>query len=172
MRPVTATTYISASREEVFDYVADLANHVAFADHYLRDFRLARTDSYGLGAAVRFAVKPPLAATYAGLTITTFERPHLLVLDGRSGRVGRTRYGMVWEFGREAGESTRVGLTTLTDPGLRIDSFKEGFGARRWYARQMKVALERLRQIFEEGRGTPMGRATVASFEGLPTTPG
>ena len=57
--PVTVETVISAPREAVFDFVGDLANHVAFTDHFSSDFRLARTKSDGLGAAARFRLENP-----------------------------------------------------------------------------------------------------------------
>ena len=45
--PVDAAITIDRPREEVFDYLADIANHPEFTDHYLKDWRLTRVDSYG-----------------------------------------------------------------------------------------------------------------------------
>ncbi len=42
MRQVTVHTTISAPREQVFDFIADLAGRPAYTDHYLDDYRLAR----------------------------------------------------------------------------------------------------------------------------------
>ena len=47
MDPVTSTITIGRPREEVFDYLADIANHPEFCDHYLKDWRLTRVDSVG-----------------------------------------------------------------------------------------------------------------------------
>ena len=52
--PVTSTITIGRPREEVFDYLADIANHPEFCDHYLKDWRLTRVDSVGRGAGARF----------------------------------------------------------------------------------------------------------------------
>ena len=41
------TATISKPREEVFEYLADIANHPEFTDHYLVDWRLTREGSYG-----------------------------------------------------------------------------------------------------------------------------
>ena len=51
VREVTVSTVITAPREEIFDFVCDLAARPAFTDHYMRDFRLARVNSVGVGAA-------------------------------------------------------------------------------------------------------------------------
>jgi hypothetical protein len=39
------------------------------------------------------------------------------------------------------------------------------FGAARWIRRNTKIALERLRMIFEEPSEQPLARATVAGYE-------
>ena len=59
--PFTVTTTISAPRELVFEYLADIANHAEFTDHYLVDWHLTRVDSYGSGAGARFRIKAPLS---------------------------------------------------------------------------------------------------------------
>ena len=45
MDPVTAHVSIDRPREEVFEYLADIANHPEFSDHYLKEWRLTRVDS-------------------------------------------------------------------------------------------------------------------------------
>ena len=59
---------ISAPREQVFDYLQDIANHPEFTDHYLVDWHLTRIDSVGLGAGARFRVKAPAQPLTAGRT--------------------------------------------------------------------------------------------------------
>ena len=167
MRPVTVSAYISAPREEVFSFVGDLANHPAFTDHYLREFRLNRTDPVGLGASARFLVDAPLNKVWTDLTIVAYEPPSRIVLEGHSGRIGRIRNSTVYEFHRESGGTTRVELTTWTEPATRFDAFKESLGARGWRRRKAKRALERLREIFEERPEGAVPRATIAGYEGL-----
>ena len=50
MDPVTVSIVVSAPREQVFDYLQDIANHPEFTDHYLVDWHLTRIDSVGRGA--------------------------------------------------------------------------------------------------------------------------
>ena len=57
MDPVFATVTIDRPREVVFAYLADLANHPEFSDHYLQQWHLTRTDSWGEGAGARYRVK-------------------------------------------------------------------------------------------------------------------
>ena len=45
MDPVTAHVVIDRPREEVFEYLADIANHPEFSDHYLKEWRLTRVES-------------------------------------------------------------------------------------------------------------------------------
>jgi len=42
VEPFTVTTTVARPREEVFDYLADIANHAEFTDHFLKDFHLTR----------------------------------------------------------------------------------------------------------------------------------
>ena len=54
VNPFTVSTTIAKPREQVFEYLADIANHAEFTDHYLVDWHLTRIDSYGPGPARGF----------------------------------------------------------------------------------------------------------------------
>ncbi len=164
MGPVTVETVISAPREAVFDFLGDIANHVAFTDHFTSDFRLARAKSDGLGAAARFRLENPGPKQWAEVQFSVFERPRQIVEEGRSGRFARNRFRTIWDLSPE-GEATRVELTFMSQPGTRWDAFKESLGGRGWIKRQNKVALARLRKVFEEPSDKPLARATVAGLE-------
>jgi len=163
MRQVTVSVFISAPREEIFDFVADLAGRPAYTDHYLRDYRLARANARGAGAAARFVLETPLAREHGEITITEADRPRRLVEEGRIGRLGRSRLLAVYEFTPEPG-GTRVELTTLSAPATAVDRLKQ-IGVHRWIRRQTKAALERLRMIFEEPPEGELARATVAGWD-------
>jgi hypothetical protein len=165
VRPVTVHSFVSAPREEIFDFVADLASHVAFTDHYLKEFRLARARSNGLGAAARFLIDAPVGSQWAEFAVVEHDRPRRLTLEGHVGRLGRTSAWAVYDFTREAPELTRIDLTAWSEPATRLDALKESLGTRRWLRRQLKVSLERLRLIFEEPPAAPLARATVAGYE-------
>jgi uncharacterized protein YndB with AHSA1/START domain len=164
MREVTVSTVISAPREEVFDFVCDLAGRPAYTDHYMHDYRLARVNPVGVGAAARFRIRAPLAKAYAELEIKEVDRPRRIVEELRVGRRLRNRSLAVYEFMPEAGGVTRIELTTFSEPATVIDRMKE-VGAAGWVRRQTGRSLERLRMIFEEPPKDPLKRATIAGFE-------
>ena len=62
---------------------------------------------------------------------------------------------------------TRVDMTMWSEPGTPREAFMEKLGARRWLRRQTRLALERVRTVFEESRDEPLARATVAGWEPL-----
>jgi uncharacterized protein YndB with AHSA1/START domain len=166
MDPVTVSTLIDAPREEVFDYLQDLANHAEFTDHYLVDWHLTRIDSVGLGAGARFRVKAPgNRFSWADVTFVEVERPHRIVEAGRTGKTNRIRTLGVYELAQGAGGGTRVRFTLATEPATLADRIIESFGARRWTARKNRRALRRLRGIVEGGpEARPVGgRVTVAA---------
>ena len=164
MRQVTVSTVISAEREQIFDFVCDLAARPAYTDHFMRDYRLARVNPVGQGAAARFQLRGPLAKEYAELTISEVDRPRRIVEEIRLGRRGRNRSVAVYDFSVEGGGTTRVELTTYGEPATMVDRLRQA-GAAGWMRRQTKKALERLRMIFEEPSRGELKRATIAGFE-------
>ena len=164
MRQVTVNTHISAPREAVFDFVSDLAARPAYMDHFLKDYRLARVNPVGQGAAARFRLRAPMSNQYAELRIERMDRPRQIVEELRVGRRGRNRSVAVYDFAQEGPNLTRVELTTYSEPATLVDRFRE-IGAAWWVRRRTKKALERLRRIFEEPRSEPLERATIAGYE-------
>jgi uncharacterized protein YndB with AHSA1/START domain len=164
VRQVTVDTHISAPREEVFDFVSDLAARPAYMDHFLHDYRLARVNPVGEGAAARFRLKAPLAREYAELRIKEVDRPRRIVEELSMGRRGRIRSVALYDFMVEPGGLTRVELTTYSEPATHVDRLKE-IGAAWWVRRKTKAALERLRKLFEEPPKGPLERATIAGYE-------
>jgi uncharacterized protein YndB with AHSA1/START domain len=163
---VTVRKHISAPRERLFDFVSDLAARPAYSDHYLDDYRLARANPVGEGAAARFRLKAPFVAEYAELHVSESHRPRRIVEEIRVGRLGRNRSLAVYEFMAEAGGLTHVELTMLSEPANAIESVKQ-YLARGWIKRNAAKSLERLRMIFEQPSGQPLKRASVAGWEPL-----
>ena len=164
MREVTVHTVISAPREQIFDFVSDLSRRPAFSDHYMREYRLARVNPRGVGAAARFKLKLPLAKEWAELEIKVCDRPKRIVEDGRIGRLGRSRLVAVYDFIPEAAGTTRVELTTYSEPGNAIEKFKQT-GAHGWMKRRSRKALRRLRDIFETENAEELAQTTIAGAD-------
>jgi uncharacterized protein YndB with AHSA1/START domain len=163
--PVTVSVTIDKPREEVFDYLADIANHPEFMDHFLKQWHLTRVESYGQGAGARFRVDAPLQRfSWADLTFIEVSPPHLIVGAGRGGKYNRIKSYVEWRLDPAAGgKATRVELTCETEPALPSDRFMELFAGRGWFRRKARKAMKRLQAILEDGRDRGQ-RATVAGL--------
>jgi uncharacterized protein YndB with AHSA1/START domain len=164
MDPITASITIDRPREEVFEYLADIANHPEFMDHFIKEWRLTRVESYGRGAGARFKVDAPLDRfSWGDMTFIEVDRPHRIVAAGRGGKFNRNKTWTTWTLS-PAGSATRVEVTTESEPALPTDKFIEAVTRRRgWYKRHLGKSLRRLQSILEEGldRGA---RATVGGL--------
>jgi len=164
MREVTVSAIISAPREDVFDFVSDLAARPAITSHFMEDYRLARVNPVGVGASARFKLDAPMANEWAELTITRADRPRQIIEEIRYGRRGRNRSVAVYDFSRESANVTRVEFTTVSEPATLVDRLKE-IGAAGWIRRKASRSLDRLRMVFEEPDRVKMERATIAGYE-------
>ncbi len=167
MDPLTVEITIARPRAEVFEYLADIANHAEFTDHFKVDWRLTREDTYGRGAGARYKVKAPLTRfPWADSTIVEIEPQRRIVETGRTGKYNRIRTIGVYELDRASGDSTRVRFTLETEPKLPSDKLLERRG---WTKRKLTKAMRRLRSILEEDydRGT---RPTIAGGPRKPAT--
>jgi uncharacterized protein YndB with AHSA1/START domain len=165
MDPVTVSIVIDAPREQIFDYLQDIANHPEFTDHYLVDWHLTRIDSVGRGAGARFRVKVPGSRfSWGDVTFVEVQRPHRIVEVGRTGKANRVRTLGVYDLAPGAGGTTRVRFTMETQPATLADRIMEGLGARGWLKRKNARAMRRLRAVVEEGPAShsPTRRVTVA----------
>ncbi len=164
MRPVTATISIDAPREQVFEAIADLANRPAFCDHFAEHFHLERLQSRGLGAAARFRAAAPRFPIWMETVVTEEEEPYRLIERGRGSKADRMETGTAWEL-VEGGSAamTEVTVTFWIETENRVDKGMSKFGAGRWYRKQWKTALERLRDMLEAGEPLEPVRVAGAS---------
>ena len=156
------STTIARSREEVFEYLADIANHAEFTDHYLTDWHLTRVDPVGSGAGARFRINAPLNRfSWADMTFVEVQRPFKIVEKGRGGKYNRIRMLGTYTLSPGPGNTTKVEYTLETVPVMLSDRLMEAFGGRSWTRRKAAKAMRRLRTILEENRGRGQ-RASVA----------
>ena len=135
----------------MFDFVADLAGRPAYTDHFLDDYRLARVNPVGEGAAARFRLKAPMASRVRRARDRA-RRP--AAADRRGAARGPPRAQPLGRRLRLHAGGSRPharGAHHLQRAGHAVDRFRE-IGAAWWMRRQTKKALERLRAIFEEPR--------------------
>lgn len=166
MGPISVTVPIDAPRERVFAVISDLANRPSFLGETVEDFRLARLDSAGVGAAARFrfADGGPWVAT----AIDEVEPPHRLFERGRTGRLDRIPAFTAWELVEGAGpggcELTVSYWTQPTHPADRVADRLRG-GERR-LRRGWRAALRRLKELVESEQ--PLERLTVGGGDRIP----
>jgi uncharacterized protein YndB with AHSA1/START domain len=162
--PVTVSVTIDKPREEVFEYLADIANHPEFMDHFLKEWHLTRVESYGRGAGARFRVDAPLSRFgWADITFIEVRPPYRIVGVGRGGKFNRIKSYSEWRLEPVAGHATRVEYTCETEPALPTDRLLELVAGRSWFRRRSRKAMKRLQAILEEGRDRGQ-RATVAGL--------
>lgn len=165
MDPVRHSVTIDRPREEVFEYLADVANHPEFMQPLFTDWRLTRVDSYGPGAGARFKSTARFDRFgWGDLNVVAFEAPRRIVAVGRGGKYNRTKSYLEWVLEPAGGGGTRVEVMYETEPPLPSDKAVEAlWGRRRWAKRGVRKALKRLRGILEEGRDRGP-RATVSGL--------
>ncbi len=162
MDPITVSATISRPREEVFEYLADIANHAEFTDHYLVDWHLTRENSYGKGAGARFRIKAPLARfAWGDMTFAEVQPPYRIVEHGRSGKYNRVRMLGTYTLTPRPAGTTVVEYTFETEPVMLSDRLMEMVGGRSRTRRQAAKSMRRLRRILEEDRDRGQ-RATIA----------
>ena len=158
-------THISAPREEVYALIADVAMRPAWCDHFMKDYRLLTPRSVGVGAGGRFRLDWLGGTRYVEFTIVAERSPRRIVEEGRTGRLGRTRYGAEYELTSPSAGLTRVALTLWTEPENPVERFREALGFRSFMRGRSRRALERLRTVLEEGGRGPLSYATIAGYE-------
>jgi uncharacterized protein YndB with AHSA1/START domain len=170
MRPVTVSCVVDAPRERVFDYLADIANHARFSDHFTDQCRLTRIESRGVGAGARFRLRSgpavPFVAPFAGqwveLVLTELESPHHVLTEGSTGRIGRTPFRGEYQLGAHDYGMTRLTYTFSSDSSHPVDRLREALGGRSWVRRKLGRSLRRLRSILEQGEAAPIATRVPA----------
>jgi len=164
------STTIERPREEVFAYLADIANLPEFTDHFLSNFHLTREDSYGKGAGLRFRVRQRFNRFSTGdLSFYDVDPPARILARGRTGKYNRVRWLASWQLEEDGPGSTRVEFALATQPALPSDRLSEALGFAARNRRGWGRALKRLRAILEDGRQRG-ARATIAGGPRKPAT--
>jgi uncharacterized protein YndB with AHSA1/START domain len=167
MGPVSVTRAIDAPREQVYDFLCDLANRPAFTDHFLGDCRLERFESAGVGAAARMRIEK--AGLWMETVIVETSRPHRILEQGKGGRLDRIPILTAWELVEGPGAaSSEVTVRFGTEPSNPVDRLRELRRGERYYRRQWSAALSRLKELIESGRHAE--RVVIAGGARAPVT--
>jgi uncharacterized protein YndB with AHSA1/START domain len=163
MDPVKASITIDRPPAAVFDYLADVANHSEFLDHFLQDWQMLRVDTAGAGAGGRFKIKARFQRFgWADYTLVEVARPQRIVAMGRGGKFNRIKFTWQWDLSPVSG-GTELAMVAETEPPLPTDRLVEAFGLRSAFKRGLRRGLSRLQAILEEDHAGSRGqRATIA----------
>jgi uncharacterized protein YndB with AHSA1/START domain len=166
--PVSASVVIQRPREQVFAYLADIANHPSFLGDRLVEWRLTREDSIGVGAGARVRARL-LFNRFARYDVTfhEVEAPHRIGIVGRGGKYDRTRVqGEITVVQTNEGGS-RVTFTIDTEPKLPSDRLIELVSGQSGVARRaLRKGMRRLQEILESADGVERAAASRASIAG------
>jgi uncharacterized protein YndB with AHSA1/START domain len=150
MRPVSARISIDASREHVFDLLADLSVRPSFMDHFVEGYQLLREQPVGIDAGARFKIAA--AGGWMDSVIVDSESPHRLVERGRGGRLNRIPNVTEWMLTETPGPSgCELTVTFWTEPTLLFDRLRDVLNSERRLKGGFQRALERLRALAEGG---------------------
>jgi hypothetical protein len=149
MKPVEESILIRRPIDEVFDHLDVLAHHEAFNDHYLVDWEL-RGPATGVGAAVRMRAKAPGRSEWVELTVIEAERP-VRSVEETVGAGGRRRTRGTYTLAERDPATTEVTFTLAPIETPRVERLLWPL-SRAWLRRQIRRALERLREQLERPR--------------------
>jgi hypothetical protein len=165
MGQVSATTAIDAPRERVCELLCDLAVRPAFTDHFAHEYRLQRINPVGVGAAARFRLGE--SGAWVETVIEEVEAPHLVRERGKGGRGNRVQTHTVWELVEgPSAASCQVTVVFWTESTHPLDRLRNPLGRPRWFRRQWRRAMARLKQV-AEGEA-PIERVAVGGGERVP----
>jgi hypothetical protein len=167
MGPISVRRAIDAPRSDVFDLLCDLANRPAFTEHFLREFRLERLESAGVGASARMLIAKP--RLWMETVIVEADRPYRIAESGKGGRLDRIPILTAWEVVEGPASATSVVTVRFaTEPAHPVDRVRELRFGERFYRRQWSAALSRLKDLVESGR--PAERVAIAGGARMPVT--
>lgn len=81
MKPVTVSVAVPQPVEEVYDFLDVLANHEAFLDHFLVDWKFSGP-ARGVGAKAEARASAPMSQDWTDFEVVEAEAPKLIVEEG------------------------------------------------------------------------------------------
>jgi hypothetical protein len=81
VKPVTVSVTVPQPAEEVYDFLDVLANHEAFLDHFLVDWKFSGP-ACGVGAKAEARASAPMSQDWTEFEVVEAERPKRIVEEG------------------------------------------------------------------------------------------
>jgi polyketide cyclase/dehydrase/lipid transport protein len=106
MKPVTVATVVPRPPEEVYEFLAVLANHEGFLDHFLVDWSFSGPRS-GIGAKAEARANAPMSQDWTDFEIVAAEAPRRIVEEG-VGASGKRRTRGTYTLEEQSAGMTKV----------------------------------------------------------------
>jgi hypothetical protein len=147
VKPVTVSVEVPQSPEEVFDYLAVLANHEAFLDHFLVDWKFSGPPR-GVGAKAEAKASAPMSQDWTDFEIVEAEEPLRIVEEG-VGLKGKRRTRGTYRLRGLPGGGTEISFELAWLAAARAESLIPAL-TRAFIRRPNAKAMRRLaRQLAE-----------------------
>jgi uncharacterized protein YndB with AHSA1/START domain len=137
----SASAIVPRPPQEVYEFLAVLANHEAFCDHYLVDWSTSGPRS-GVGARIRVRANLPGPKDWNDTEIVEAEPPRKIVERGVSAK-GKRRTRGTFTLEPAPGDATRVRFDLVFEAQPATDRLVNPF-LRRYIAKGNQKAMDRL----------------------------
>ena len=141
VKPVTVSIEVPQPVEQVFDYLAVLANHEAFLDHFLVDWRVSGPRR-GIGAKAEARASAPMSQDWTDFEIVDIEEPLRIVEEG-VGLKGKRRTRGTYRLRSLPGGGTEISFELEWIEAARAESLIPAM-TRAFIRRPNSKALRRL----------------------------
>ncbi len=148
MKPVTVSIEVPQPAEEVFDHLAVLANHEAFLDHFLVDWKFSGPQR-GVGAKAEARASAPMSQDWTDFEIVEVEEPARIVEEG-VGLKGKRRTRGTYRLRSLPGGGTEVSFELEWISSARAESLIPPM-TRAFIRRPNAKALRRLARELAKG---------------------
>ena len=144
MKPVTVSVTVPQSVEEVFDFLDVLANHEAFLDHFLVDWKFSGA-TRGVGAKAEARASAPMSQDWTDFEVVESERPRRIVEEG-VGLKGKRRTRGTYRLESLPGGGTKISFELAWLESARAESLIPPL-TRAFVKRPNAKAIRRLAQL-------------------------
>ena len=120
MKPVAVSVAVPQPVEEVYDFLDVLANHEAFLDHFLVDWKFSGP-ARGVGAKAEARASAPMSQDWTEFEVVEAERPKRIVEEG-VGLKGKRRTRGIYRLESLPGGGTAISFELAWLEAARAES--------------------------------------------------
>jgi Polyketide cyclase / dehydrase and lipid transport len=147
VKPVTVSVDVPQPVEEVYDFLDVLANHEAFLDHFLVDWKFSGP-ARGLGAKAEARASAPMSQDWTEFEVVEVDRPRRIVEEG-VGLKGKRRTRGTYRLEPLAGGGTEISFELAWIEAARAETLIPPM-TRAFLKRPNAKAMRRLAKLLAE----------------------